>query len=58
MIYLIIDILSASIGSFMDIKKAQPVMIRFKNPKEAVDLYISIELKYFLAKLFITHPLI
>ena len=34
----------------MDQQK-RPVLIRFETRKEAVDLYVRIELKYFLAKL-------
>jgi hypothetical protein len=33
----------------------RPVVIRFKNNKEAIDLYYAIDLKFFLAKLLYTH---
>jgi hypothetical protein len=36
-------------------KSAGPVIIRFANPQEAIDLTIRIELKYFLAKLLYSH---
>lgn len=39
----------------MEKRQTRPVLIRFNNHKEAVDLYIRIELKYFLKKLLYTH---
>lgn len=36
-------------------KDARPVIIRFKDTKEMVDLTIRMELKYFLAKLLYAH---
>lgn len=36
-------------------RTAGPVIIRFRDHKEMVDLTIRIELKYFLAKLLYSH---
>lgn len=36
-------------------QERRPVHIRFDSHKEAVNLYIRIELKYFLKKLLYTH---
>ena len=42
----------------MERKNAGPVIIHFNDHKEMIDLNIRIELKYFLAKLLYTHPVI
>lgn len=36
-------------------QERRPVHIHFNSPKEAVDLYIRIEFKYFLKKLLYSH---
>lgn len=41
----------------MEKRQTRPVLIRFNSNKEAVDMYIRIELKYFLAKLLYSHPI-
>lgn len=33
-----------------------PIIIRFSSPKEAIDLSMKIELKYFIARLLYTSP--
>lgn len=42
----------------MDMRKAGPVIIRFSDHNEMVDLTFRIELKYFLAKLLHTRQLV
>lgn len=39
----------------MEKRQTRPVHIRFNSLQEAIDLYIQIELKYFLEKLLYTH---
>lgn len=39
----------------MEKRLQRPVLIRFKSHKEAVDLYYSIEMKYFMLRLLYTH---
>ena len=40
---------------FMEKRTARPVYIRFDSKQEAINLYIAIEMKYFLAKLLYSH---
>lgn len=43
-------------GNIMEKRHKRPILIRFNSNKEAVDIYVRIELKYFLAKLLYFHP--
>lgn len=38
----------------MEQRKKRPVLIRFNSQQEALDMYMRIELKYFLARLLYT----
>lgn len=53
---LIVDLLqSLKKEVFMEKRSSRPVHIHFNSHKEAINLYIAIEMKYFLAKLLYSH---